>query len=162
VGFGGRCSGARKLAKHFSRKVGAGFHFQSQKKFSGRLWRARHNPSQTYAVCDCDKPVTNSDNFWNCDVFFVTNSETSVTKFPLFTCTCYSVTNKIILSQFSSQIVTDINSVTIFHHNLAFFCSKLNKIAHSLICTWRTCTCSTLLRRYLHDHYLMLLSQGSR
>jgi len=34
---------------------------------------------------------------------------------------CTSVTNMICPSQFPSQIVTDINSVTIFRHNLTFF-----------------------------------------
>jgi len=70
---------------------------------------------------DCDGPVTTCTKFKNCDGISVTIVEYSVTKFNYFRRHCSSVTNKISPSQIPSQIVTDINSVTIFRHNFVTF-----------------------------------------
>jgi len=64
-------------------------------------------------VTDCNGSVTNYDNLQNCDGISVTIFEASVTIFTPLTCTRSSVTNKISPSQYPSQIVMDINSVTI-------------------------------------------------
>jgi len=79
----------------------------------------RHSGSPI--VTDSGGSVTNCTKSANCDGISVTIVEYSVTNFNYFRRHCSSVTNKISPSQFPSQIVTDINSVTIFRHNFATF-----------------------------------------